>query len=303
MSLKKKAFYLLRRATPMSMRQDLKSHLWRLRVKCAPLIRAWNGTFSTAELELEIRQHLPDDFDILMVHCSYNNLTPMYRDNPGDLLKAFLRIVGPDRTLAMPAFFFGTPEQFNLDYYRANPLFNVRRTLSQMGIVSELFRRRPGVLRSLHPTHSICALGPLADELTRGHHLSPAAFGQASPFGVMARYKTVILGVGTEYYRTLTQVHAVDDHMGPDFPIPREPEEPVRVTLIDAASRHIPYVMSPPLSRKFVIKIERLAGLLHPGVLEEWKYKGAPLYRVEASEINRALSAAAASGRTLYVAA
>src|SRR6516164_2385490 len=208
MSLKKVAYHLLRRVTSMSMRQYLKSRLWRLRVKCAPLIRAWNGTFSTAELELEIRRHLPNDFDILMVHCSYNSLTPMYRDNPVKLLKAFLRITGPDRTLAMPAFFFGTPKQFNLDYYRANPMFNARRTPSQMGVLSELFRYGSGVLRSLHPTHSVCALGPLAEELTRAHHLSPAAFGRLSPFGVMARYKTAILGVGTEYYRTLTQVHA-----------------------------------------------------------------------------------------------
>jgi aminoglycoside 3-N-acetyltransferase len=303
LSLKKEAFYLLRRATSISMRQYLKSRLWRLRLKCAPLIQAWNGTFSTAELELEIRRHLPDDFDILMVHCSYNSLTPMYRDNPGKLLKTFLRITGPDRTLAMPAFFFGAPEKYYLDYYRANPLFNVRRTMSQMGIVSELFRHLSVVLRSLHPTHSVCALGPLAEELTCSHHLSSAECGPLSPFGVMARYKTVILGVGTEYYRSLTQVHAIEDHMGPDFPIPREREEPIRVTLIDGAGRHIPYVMSPPLSRKFVLRIERLAGFLRPGVLTAWKYKGVRLYCVEASEINRALGAAAASGKTLYIAA
>jgi aminoglycoside 3-N-acetyltransferase len=303
LSLKKEAFYLLRRATSISMRQYLKSRLWRLRLKCAPLIQAWNGTFSTAELEFEIRRHLPDDFDILMVHCSYNSLTPMYRDDPRKLLKTFLRITGPDRTLAMPAFFFGAPEKYYLDYYRVNPLFNVRRTPSQMGIVSELFRHLSVVLRSLHPTHSVCALGPLAEELTRSHHLSSAECGPLSPFGVMARYKTVILGVGTEYYRSLTQVHAIEDHMGPDFPIPREREEPIRVTLIDGAGRHIPYVTSPPLSRQFVLRIERLAGFLRPGVLTAWKYKGVRLYCVEASEINRALGAAAASGKTLYIAA
>src|SRR5262245_31547897 len=111
MSIKKEAFYQLRRATSMRLRQNLKSHLWHLRVKSDPLMRAWNGTYTTAELEFEMRRHLLDDFDILMVHCSLNNMFPMYRDNPGDLLKAFLRIVGPERTLAMPAFFFGTPEQ------------------------------------------------------------------------------------------------------------------------------------------------------------------------------------------------
>jgi aminoglycoside 3-N-acetyltransferase len=303
MSIKKEAFYLLRRATSMSLRQNLKSRLWQVRVRSAPLIRAWNGTFSTADLELELRRHLPDDFEILMIHCSYNNMFPMYRGTPADLLKAFLRIVGLERTLAMPAFFFGTAEQYNLDYYRHHPLFDVRRTPSQMGLVSELFRRRRGVMRSLHPTHSICALGPLADQLTRSHYLSPAAQGELSPFGVMARHKTAILGVGTEYYRTLTQVHAIEDYMGGNFPVPREDEEPVRVTLVDAAGQHIPYLMTPPLSRKFVLKIERLAEFVKPGALREWRYKAVPLYLVDAAEVDRALGEAAAAGQTLYVAA
>lgn len=299
MSIKEGAFYLLRRTTPVSLRENLKSRLWWVRVQSAPLIRTWNGTFSTAELELEIRRHLPDDFDILMVHCSLNNMFPMYQGNPLELLNAFLRIVGPRRTLAMPAFFFGTPEHFGVDYYRANPVFDVKRTPSQMGLVGELFRRRRGVVRSLHPTHSLCALGPLADELTRTHHLSPAALGELSPFGVMARRKTAILGVGTEYYRSLTQAHAIEDHMGPDFPIPRENEQPVRVKLIDADRRQIPYVMSPPLSRKFVIT-RRLSEFVHPGALDEWKYKGVSFYQIDATEVNRALGEAAASGRTLY---
>jgi aminoglycoside 3-N-acetyltransferase len=228
---------------------------------------------------------------------------PMYRGNAGDLLKVFLRIVGPHRTLAMPAFFFGTAEQFNQDYYRHHPIFDVRQTPSQMGLLTELFRRRRGVMRSLHPTHSVCALGPLAREITATHHLSPATFGELSPFGVMARHKTAILGVGTEYYRTLTQVHAIEDHLGIRFPIARECEDPVRVTLIDALRQHIPYAISPPLSRKFVVKIEQLAQFVSPGALQEWKFKATPLYRVEASEVNRALGEAAAIGRTLYVAA
>src|SRR5262249_9197469 len=155
---------------------------------------------------------------------SLNRMFPMYRGTVGDLLALLLRIVGANRTLAMPAFFFGTAEQYERDYYRASPVFDLRKTPSQMGLLTELFRRRRGVLRSLHPTHSTCALGPLAAEVTSSHHLSPATFGPLSPFGVMARHSTVILGVGTEYYRTLTQVHAIEDHMGCGFPIARESE-------------------------------------------------------------------------------
>ena len=120
-----------------------------------------------------------------MVHSGVSHLQPMYQGDARSLLELMLRIAGSERTLAMPAFFFGTfPELFDLAYYRKYPRFDVRRTPSQMGLVTELFRRTPGVTRSLHPTHSICALGPLANELCATHHLSPWRFGELSPFGI-----------------------------------------------------------------------------------------------------------------------
>jgi aminoglycoside 3-N-acetyltransferase len=300
LSIKQAAFHLLRRTTSMSVRQSLKSHAWTLRVRTAPLIRAWNGTYGVAELETEIAHRLPKDFEVLMVHSSISNMFPMFRGTPGDLLKLLLQM-STGRTLAMPAFFFGAGEHFDHDYYRSNPVFDVRRTPSQMGLVTELFRRRKGVLRSLHPTHSICALGPLAAELTSRHHLSPFFAAPSSPFGVMGRHNTVILGIGVEYYRSLTQVHAIEDAMGSHFPIPRRAGAAVKVTLVDGAGDTMPYELGPPLSDDFVLKIERLGRLIDGATLIQWKYKGTPLYVTRASEVDQALRRAAERGNTLYV--
>jgi aminoglycoside N3'-acetyltransferase len=299
-SIKHAAFYVLRRATSMSVRQDLKSYAWNLRVRAAPIIRAWHGSYGTAELEAAITERLPKDFEILMVHSSVSNMFPMYRDNAGDLLKLLLRM-STGRTLAMPAFFFGTAEHYNYDYYRINPVFDVRRTPSQMGLVTELFRRRKGVLRSLHPTHSICASGPLAAELTSRHHLSPLIAGPSSPFGVMGRRNTIILGVGVEYYRSLTQVHAVEDAMGSDFPVPRRDDECVKITLINSTGAPIPYELAPPLSENFTLKIERLERFIDAAALVQWRYKGTHLYLAQAAEVDQALRRAAERGDTLYV--
>jgi len=299
-SIKHAALYALQRSTSMSVRENLKSYAWSLRVRTAPLIRAWNGTYGVAELEAEIQEQLPKDFEILMVHSSVSTMFPMYRDTAGDLLKLLLRM-STGRTLAMPAFFFGTAEHFNHDYYRRNPVFDVRRTPSQMGLVTELFRRRKGVLRSLHPTHSICALGPLAAELTSGHHLTPLCVGPCSPFGVMGRHNTVILGIGVEYYRALTQMHAVEDAMGSKFPIPRRAGAAVKVTIIDATGEPIPYELAPPLSDDFMLNAKRLDRFIDGTVLVRWKYKGTPLYVTQASEVDQALRRAAERGDTLYV--
>src|SRR3712207_2603981 len=106
----------------------------------------------------------------------------------------------------MPAFTFGRGAPA-ADHYRRHPK-NSARQPTEVGLLSEVFRRRAGVLRSLHPTASVCAYGPLAAELTAGHHLAGTIFGEGTPFGYMARHRTLILGIGTPYFKSLTQVHA-----------------------------------------------------------------------------------------------
>ncbi|NJS39886.1 MAG: AAC(3) family N-acetyltransferase [Rhodobacteraceae bacterium] len=59
--------------------------------------------------------------------------------------------------------------------------FDAKRTPSEMGLLTELFRRAPGAKRSLHPTHSVTALGPLAEQLTATHHQATTPSGRGTP--------------------------------------------------------------------------------------------------------------------------
>ncbi len=301
LSIKKEAYHLLRSLTSQRVRQKVKGRVWQLRSRFAPFLKTLYGTYNTAELETELRTHLPADFEILMVHSSISDMQPMYQGTARDLLDLLLSLTGPERTLAMPAFFFGSAEFSNREYYRRHARFDVRRTPSQMGLVTELFRRCLGVTRSLHPTHSICAIGPLQKELLATHHLSAWACGELSPFGIMGRRKTVIVGLGTEYYRSLTQVHSMEEILGDQFPVPREPEAPVRVELVDSMGRVIPYEMSRPLSCRVVLKAERLGGFAGPGDVDEWSFRGTALYVTTATKVDAAIRHAAIHGESLYV--
>src|SRR5438067_4400680 len=208
-------YHQLRRRFSQQNRDRLKAELFRLRRALRGLYRFRYGTFSAVELRSELAARLPSDFEILMVHCSLNDLAPAYTGTALELLNELVALCGPERTLAMPAFVLNTEEA--VKQYETNPRFDVRRQPSQMGLLSEMFRRRAGVRRSLHPTHSICALGPLAAELTNSHHLAATTFGEGTPFGIMARRKTVIAGIATHYFRVLTQVHAAEDLLGESF--------------------------------------------------------------------------------------
>src|SRR5262245_12202558 len=113
MTFKQQAYHLLRRASSRQQRELMKARVSQIRRSFAPFLAKWHGTYGNAELEAELRLKLPSDFDILMVHSSISSMQPMYQGTPTDLLKLLRDIAGPQRTLAMPAFFFGSPEHFN----------------------------------------------------------------------------------------------------------------------------------------------------------------------------------------------
>ena len=154
-----RVYNLLRRTMSQGTRNRLKRDLARMRKRLGPLYRIRFGAFDAQDLCAELASRLTPETEIVMVHCSVNNLEPMYIGTVSELLDGLIELCGAKRTLAMPAFFLGGADTDPAAYYRRTPAFDARRQPSQMGILSELFRRRAGVLRSLHPTASVCALG------------------------------------------------------------------------------------------------------------------------------------------------
>jgi aminoglycoside N3'-acetyltransferase len=268
----------------------------------SPAIRRWHGEFGSAELRDHLRDRLPPDFDVLMVHSSLNALYPTFQGG-FNILSILLDLVGDNRTLAMPAFFLGGKSYLAEEAYRLNPVFDEAKTPSEMGLVTELFRRLKGVRRSLHPTHSICARGPLADALVATHHTCGSTFGIGSPFEIMNRHKTVILGIGTHYFRVLTHVHTAEDLLGEAYPLRLRSRPETPMTLIARDGRRYPYVLrlthaDPQLYSR---RSEMLRTLMPKGALQEWVFHGVPMFTADAATVTSVLLREAERGRTLYV--
>jgi aminoglycoside 3-N-acetyltransferase len=109
----------------------------------------------------------------------------------------------------MPALSYAavTPEQ---------PLFDVRSTPSCVGIIPETFRLTPGVLRSLHPTHSVCASGPRAADLLARHGADTTPCGPGSPFRAVPSVGGQILMLGCGL-RPNTSMHSVEELVVPPY--------------------------------------------------------------------------------------
>ena len=78
-----------------------------------------------------------------------------------------------------------------------HPVFSVKDTPCSTGILPELFRKRPGVRRSLAPTHSLSAYGKDAADFVAGYENFDSPAHPDSPWGKLYKRNAYILFVGT----------------------------------------------------------------------------------------------------------
>ena len=276
----------------------LRSQYYRVRQTFSPLLRVAYGSFDTAALRTHLEERIGRDFEIFMVHSSVNNMKPMYSDSPLDLVRMLVDYCGPGRTLVMPAFYFGDPAVGGAHLtFQKNPRFDLRRTPSQMGMATEMFRRWKGVVHSRHPVYRVSALGPLAKPLTEGHERATSGCGRGTPFDFMATHDTLIIGLGKPF-EVLTQVHHAEDLMGDRFPAPIATGQGIPMTLVDGAEE-IPFVTS-ARSIQARRNMWKLREIMSPATLREWSFHRVPLFATRAADVTAALVDAAEHGVTLY---
>ena len=153
--------------------------------------------------------------DHLLVHCSLSKIGYI---NGGalTLIEALLESVGPEGTLLMPAF---PAKGRNKDYLLEKTVFELNNTPSQMGVVSETFRKMTGVKRSFHPTDSVCAFGKEADYFTNSHFGNITPYNEFSPFRKLCNKHGKILMLGTTLNGACTNLHTLEDAVVFKYPV------------------------------------------------------------------------------------
>lgn len=153
--------------------------------------------------------------DTVYVGSSVDQLNldfPFYR-----ILPLLQDVIGPKGNLLFPTY----PNRAPLSSYQflmQGRVFDIRRTPSFTGILSELARRQKGAVRSLHPTKSVVATGPDAEELTRDHQNSPYPYDTCSPYYKLMDHNAKIIGLGiwTEY---MSFAYTIDDALKDNPPV------------------------------------------------------------------------------------
>jgi aminoglycoside N3'-acetyltransferase len=154
-----------------------------------------------------------------------------FSGGPRGFLDILIRILGPEGTLVLPSFpGVGSMAQFAA----SRPVFDVRATPARIGVLPEVFRTMPGVARSIHPTHPVCAVGAMADEIVAGHENCRTPQGPASPFAKLHERGAHILRIGT-IANPLT--HSLQEMA--DWPNLFMPGEPATLDCLDRNGKQV----------------------------------------------------------------
>ncbi len=143
--------------------------------------------------------------DVVLVHSSYKSLGPV-DGGPQTVVDALLDVLTPEGTLIMPT--------FNFNFNKGEP-WDVNKTPSHMGVLTEIVRTNPEARRVFHPFYSFAILGKLKDELTRVRYKD--SYGKESIFMRLRELDAKIMVIGLSYTHSMTFFHHIEQMNGVDY--------------------------------------------------------------------------------------
>lgn len=192
--------------------------------------------------------------DVILVHSALSSMG--FVDGGADtVIDALLERVGQDGTVVMSTL-TGWFEPFDAD-----------STPSAVGKISEVFRQRKDAVRSLHPVHSVAAVGKYAEYVTRDHHKCETGCGAGTPYSKLAELGGKVMLLGVDMDRN-TIMHSLEEEINAsylktlDIPAPSymEDYENRKFTLKKFPPGHRDFIGITPLLRRKDALIEGKIG-------------------------------------------
>jgi aminoglycoside 3-N-acetyltransferase len=145
--------------------------------------------------------------DVVLVHSSLSRLGNV-QGGADAAIDALLDAVSPSGTVLFPVL---TGSEH--DGPDCPPTVEVRETPCWTGRIPETARRRGEAVRSLHPTHSIAAIGQAASRFAAGHEDTETPCDERSPYYRLIREGGSILLLGADH-ESDTSLHCLEELAG-----------------------------------------------------------------------------------------
>lgn len=161
----------------------------------------------------------------------------------------------------------------------SNPVMDVLYTPSCVGVLTEIFRKRQGVCRTLHPTHALAALGKEAEAFAAGEEQITTPCGKGGAYYKLWQRQAQILLIGVNFTRN-TYIHGIEEWDGAEGSIAQDKTD---LYVIDRQGHRIytpQYRHCAPLGSETFSKLEPQA--LQQGILTMGRFGDAATRLVEA---------------------
>ncbi len=190
--------------------------------------------------------------DVLLVHSSLTSMG--YVEGGTDaVIDALLEVVGTEGTVSMSTL-TGWAAPFDAD-----------SSASAVGDISEQFRKRAGAVRSLHPVHSITAIGKEAVYLTQDHDKCETGCGEGTPYEKLRLLKGKVVLIGVDMDRN-TIMHTLEEMIDAvylrtlDIPAPTYLPDQEVFTLKKFPPGHRDFLRITPYLRRSEAMVEGVIG-------------------------------------------
>lgn len=170
--------------------------------------------YTKDQLLLQLRAMGIDPCGTLLVHSSMKAIGPVAggAETVLDVLSEYMR----EGLLVLPTH---TWRQMGPDY----TVFDVRNEPACIGLLPNLFMKREGVIRSLHPTHSVAALGRDAAAYIAGEENARTPCPRNGCWGKLYDRRASILFLGCTL-KSNTFLHGVEEWNETPNRLAREPQ-------------------------------------------------------------------------------
>lgn len=240
--------------------------------------------------------------DLLVIHSALSQLGCVEGGAPA-VCSVLEELVGPEGTLIMPTFHQPRPI---MEMLREEVVVDLRVASSQTGKLSEVFRQRPGVMRSSHPFSSCSAWGARKEDIVSGHDHLPFLCGFGSPLSNAWKLDGKLLGLGVGL-GPVSFYHVVEDTWA-EYPVRTRLDHAFPCTYISATGETVTrdlVVLDNVVSRTRIEVNEWFRRwfrehLIEMGILKEFLVGHAMCWTMECNALYNELQALAIEGITIY---
>ena len=191
--------------------------------------------------------------DNVLLHSSLKSMG-FVEGGAKTVIQAIIEVVSSSGTLIVPTYsgagtMYGTCQA--KDY-----VFDPRSSSTELGSIPVTFLRLFNKHRSIHPTHSVSAVGKNAKFITEGHHTAVSTYGTDSPWDRLMKIDGKLMGLGVGIW-PIPLFHVLEDMELDRFPLPVRMKETYMLKCKDWFGNHLEVPVTPLDPKYAKIRIDQ----------------------------------------------